>query len=150
MTINECPASHWSHLFAHKQGHIFANIVLLIQIYNVCIWIIKYHINHSFSYKLILTKTCHADKHPNHHRPHTESINPLHAEIFGGNIKNTFAYFIIFQHWYGAGSANSSSWKTRTGLYYIVEIIAADDLATQGDSASAAMTLTSFSWCMFY
>ena len=40
------------------------------------------------------------------------------------------------------GSLNPSSWKTRTHLSYIVNIIAADVLATQGARASAAMILT--------
>ena len=45
-------------------------------------------------------------------------------------------------HWHDTGSWIPSSSKTRTYLFYIVNIIDADVLTTQGASASATMILT--------
>ena len=45
----------------------------------------------------------------------------------------------------GTDSKNPSSWKIAAVSFYIVNIIVADDLATQGAKASAAMVLTYFS-----
>ena len=49
---------------------------------------------------------------------------------------------IISEHRDDAGSWNLSSYKTMTCLLYIMNIMAADDLAMQGAKASAAMVLT--------
>ena len=49
---------------------------------------------------------------------------------------------IIPPHWHDTGSWNSSSHKTRNYLFYIVNIMGADVLATQGARASATMILT--------
>ena len=67
--------------------------------------------------------------------------NPLHAKMFRGNI-HIFTFYVISRHWYDAGSWNPFSSKTRTNLFYIVNIMAADVLATQGARASATMILT--------
>ena len=50
--------------------------------------------------------------------------------------------YLIPPHWHDTGSWNPSSCKTRTYLFYIVNIMAADDLSTQGARASATMILT--------
>ena len=55
-----------------------------------------------------------------------------------------FSEIVISPPWYDAGSWNPSSIKTITYLFYIVNILAADVLATQGARASAAMILTKF------
>ena len=67
--------------------------------------------------------------------------NPLRAKFFRGN-KNIFAFYVIPPHWYGTGSWNPSSSKTRTYLFYVVNIMAADVLATKGARASTTMILT--------
>ena len=55
--------------------------------------------------------------------------NPLRVKFFRGN-KNIYLHFVISPHWYYAGSWNPSSNKTRTYLFYIVNIMAADVQAT--------------------
>ena len=50
--------------------------------------------------------------------------------------------FYIPPHWQDIGSWNPSSCKTRTCLFHTANIMAADDLATQGARTSAAMILT--------
>ena len=60
----------------------------------------------------------------------THTINPLHAKFFRGNI-NIHLHFVSFLHIdTNAGSWNPSSNKTRIYLFYIVNIMAADVLAT--------------------
>ena len=73
-------------------------------------------------------------------RPHW--VNPLHAKFFRGNINIYFTFYVIPPHWYDTGSWNPSSSNTRTYLSYIVNIMAADVLVTQGARASATMILT--------
>ena len=55
-------------------------------------------------------------------------IISLCAKFFNRNIK----FFIISPQWHGTGGWDLSSHKTRTYLVYIVNIITADLLATQG------------------
>ena len=69
-------------------------------------------------------------------------LNPLRAIFFRGNIKHIFIFHVIRLHWYGTGRWNSPSSKTRTCLLYIINIMAAGVLATQGARTSAAMILT--------
>ena len=57
------------------------------------------------------------------------NINPLGAKFFRGNI-NIYIHFVISPHWYDAGCCNPSSNKTRTYLFYLFNIMAADVLAT--------------------
>ena len=52
------------------------------------------------------------------------------------NHKLVFTFYVIPPQWYDTGSWNPSSCKTRTYLVYIVNIMAADVLATQGARAS--------------
>ena len=59
------------------------------------------------------------------------SINqPFTCQIFQREHKHTFTFCVISPHWYDAGSWNPSSNKTRIYLFYIVNIMAADVLAT--------------------
>ena len=71
-----------------------------------------------------------------------QRINPLHAKFFTGN-KNIFLHFMPYLHSdMPQGSWNPSSSKTRTHLFYKINIMAADVLATKGARASATMILT--------
>ena len=57
-------------------------------------------------------------------------LNTLRAKFYRGNI-NMYLFYVISPHWYDAGTWNPSSSKTRTTyIFYIVNIIAADVLAT--------------------
>ena len=67
-------------------------------------------------------------------------INSLSANIFTWN-KNLFAIYIIAPHWHDTGSWNPSSCKTKTCLFYIINIVAADGLVTQTARASVTMIL---------
>ena len=69
--------------------------------------------------------------------------NPLHGKFFRGN-KNThiFTFYVILPHWHDTGGWNPSSSKTRANLFYIVYIMGADDMATQGARASATIYWT--------
>ena len=49
---------------------------------------------------------------------------------------------VIPPHWHDTGSWNPSSSRTRTYIFYTVNIMGADVLATQGARASATMILT--------
>ena len=57
-------------------------------------------------------------------------INPLGAKFFRGSIKHIFTFYVIPPHWYDIGTSNPSSSKRRTYVFYIVNIMAADVLAT--------------------
>ena len=71
-----------------------------------------------------------------------KSINPLRAKSFKQNINIYLYFYVIPPRWYDTGSWNPSSSKTRTYLFYIVNIMAADVLAMQGARASATMIMT--------
>ena len=69
-------------------------------------------------------------------------LNPLRAKFLRENI-NIYLHFMSFLHTNKTQVAeNSSSSKTRTCLFYMINIMAADVLATQGARASATMILT--------
>ena len=68
--------------------------------------------------------------------------NLLRANFFRGNLKHIFIFYVIPPHLYDTGGWNLSSTKTRTCPFYIVNIMAAGVLATQGARTSAAMILT--------
>ena len=53
-----------------------------------------------------------------------------------------FTFNINTSHWHNTGSWNPSSCKTMTYVFYIVKIMAVDDLAMQGARASATIILT--------
>ena len=59
-----------------------------------------------------------------------DTINPLHAKYFRGNIKHIFTFHVIPPYWCDTGGWNPSSNKTRTYPFYIVNIMAAGVLAT--------------------
>ena len=67
--------------------------------------------------------------------------NPLCAKFFIGN-KNIFTWYVIPPHGHDTGSWNPSLNETRTYLLYIVNIMGADVLTTQGARASATMIFT--------
>ena len=69
-------------------------------------------------------------------------INPLRAEFLQREHKHIFTFYVIPPYWYGKDTENASSSKTRIYIFYIVNIMAADVLATQGNRASATMMLT--------
>ena len=68
-------------------------------------------------------------------------FNPPLANFFRGN-KNIYLHFVIPPHRHDTGSWNPSSSKLRTYQFYIVNIMGADVLATQGARASATMIFT--------
>ena len=68
-------------------------------------------------------------------------FNPLRAKFFIGNITNVARICIIPPQGHGTCGWYPSSCKTRTYLFYIVNIICTDVLATQGARASATMIL---------
>ena len=61
-----------------------------------------------------------------------ESLNPWCAKLFRENKS-------IYLHWHDTGSWNPSSSKERIYLICTFNIMAADDMATQGARASATM-----------
>ena len=60
---------------------------------------------------------------------------------FQQNHKHAFTISIIPAYWYDTGSWNPFSRKARTYLFCIVNIMGADDPATQGARVSATMIL---------
>ena len=54
----------------------------------------------------------------------------LYMLNFQRKHKHIFTFCVISPHWYDAGSWNPSSNKTRTYLFYIINIMAADVRAT--------------------
>ena len=71
-----------------------------------------------------------------------ECLNPLCAKFFKKGQKHIFTFYVIPPHLHVTGSWNPSSSKTRIYQFYIVNIMGADVLATQGARASATMILT--------
>ena len=63
-------------------------------------------------------------------------LNPLRAKFFRGNIKHIFIFHVTPLHWYDTGGWDPSSNKPRTYPFYIVNIMAAGVLATQGAISS--------------
>ena len=63
-----------------------------------------------------------------HSRVCESHFNPLHAKLLQKEQKHIFTFYVIPPHWYDTGSWNPSSCKTRTRtyLFYIVNITAAD------------------------
>ena len=72
-------------------------------------------------------------------------VSPLRAKFYGKH-KNVSKTYIIPQHWHTTSSWSPSSCKTRTCIFYIVNIIVADVQATQGARASATMIMTMLNW----
>ena len=64
-------------------------------------------------------------------------IQPLYhlrAISFIGNIKNTFTIYVIPPHWHDTCSCNPFSCKPRTYLFYIINIMLDNVIATQWQS----------------
>ena len=61
---------------------------------------------------------------------HSAGIWPFTCWIFQRGHKHIFTFCAISPHWCDAGSWNPSSNNTRTYLFYIVNIMVADVLAT--------------------
>ena len=53
-------------------------------------------------------------------------------------------FSIISRRWEGAGNRNPSWWKAMAHLFYMINSMAGDALATQGARTSAGMVLTQF------
>ena len=70
---------------------------------------------------------------------HSNQLNVLN---FAAETLTYIYIFVIPPHWQTKDSLNSSSYKTRTHIFYIVTIMVADVLAMQGARASATMILT--------
>ena len=70
-----------------------------------------------------------------------KSIKPSACSIFHRKYKNISTIYIIPPHWHDTGSWNLSSCKKITYLFFMVNIIIAGVLATQGARASATMIL---------
>ena len=68
--------------------------------------------------------------------------NPLHAKICHKRHKTISLIHIIPPHWHDTDSWNSSSFKTRTHLSYIVNIMVADALVSCVARASETVILT--------
>ena len=60
-------------------------------------------------------------------------LNPLHAKCCRGSIHMYFHFYVIPPHWYDTGSWNPSSWKPRTCLFSVVNIMGVDVI---GDARS--------------
>ena len=78
-------------------------------------------------------------KHYSHLKQYTLTLYTLN---FSEGTKHIFTFYDIPPHKCDTFSWNSSLSKTRTYLFYIVNIMDADVLATQGARASATMILT--------
>ena len=66
---------------------------------------------------------------------HTHWIKRQHYVLkFSPNVSTIYT---VPPHWHNTGSRNPSSCKTRTYLFYIVNIMGADVLATQGASCAS-------------
>ena len=55
--------------------------------------------------------------------------------------KYIFAFCVISSYWANKGNWKPLSWKTRSHSCYTIDIVVADDLATQGTGVSAIMVL---------
>ena len=70
------------------------------------------------------------------------TFNPICANVFRWKEKHIFTFYVIPPHWYEKGSWNPSSSKTKTCIFYIVNIMSADVLTTQEARSSATMIFT--------
>ena len=66
----------------------------------------------------------------------------LYELNFSVGTKTYIIFYVIYPHWHCTGCWDSPSSKTRTYLFYIVNIMVADVLAMEGARASATMTFT--------
>ena len=73
------------------------------------------------------------------------NLTPYFSWIYFKKYKNIFAFSIFSSNWGTVDSWNLSSWNMRIYGSYVINVMAADDLATQGARSSAAMAFTYFS-----
>ena len=71
-----------------------------------------------------------------------QSVNHLRAILFYREQEPIFTFHVIPPHWHDTGCWHPSSSNTRTYLFYLVNIMDADVLATQGAKASTSMIFT--------
>ena len=74
-------------------------------------------------------------------RPFCLGLNVLTHHMLMFVYMCVLAFYIIHLHRDNTGSWNPSPWRTRARLFYVVNIIAADDLTAQHSRASAATVL---------
>ena len=75
--------------------------------------------------------------------PHNTTILTHYMLNFSEGTKiQTFTFYVIPPLWHDTGSWNPASSKSRTYVFYTVNIMGADVLAMQGARASATMMLT--------
>ena len=82
-------------------------------------------------------------------QPTTSSVcflNSSRTKLFIGNVKHISISHIIPPNWHNRSSWNGSLFKTRTYLFYIINIIGADVLATPRTRTSATMVFTMLHW----
>ena len=94
-----------------------------------------------------LCQGCHVSAYCHNGGIITELMTPAVMIFFWSKQKNVFAYFFTPRYCDDTRCWNPYPWKTRYMycLCYIVNVVAADGLATQGAKASAGMVLTNFS-----
>ena len=80
-------------------------------------------------------------EHSGHFVQASICVNPLCAKFFREH-KHAITLYVIPPHWHDIDSWNPSWYKTRIYILYIVNIMVADVLATQGARALATMILT--------
>ena len=68
-------------------------------------------------------------------------INPSGMKYILENIKYIFVIYIISHNWDSAGTWNLTLWKTNTYWSYVVNTMAADELAIQEARASKTVVL---------
>ena len=76
----------------------------------------------------------------------TNYKSTLYVLSFSEEHKHDLTFYVIPPHWFDTGSWNPSSCKARTYVLYLVNIMAADDLAMQGARASETMILIMLNW----
>ena len=70
----------------------------------------------------------------------------LYVQIFSDGTKHISTFYVIPPHWHDKGSYYPCWSKTRTYLFYIVNIMDADVLARQGARASATIPWYLLCW----
>ena len=69
-------------------------------------------------------------------------INSLCANYFQRKHKYVFTFYVVPPQWQAIDSLNTSSYETKTYLFYKANFMVADVLEMQGARASATMILT--------
>ena len=85
-------------------------------------------------------------RNPEYVRSGTNHIFTLYMPNFQQNHRHLFTFFTIPSCWYGTGSWHYFPWKTRSYPFYVVSIMGADALVTQGTRASVTIILILLNW----